>query len=919
MRKYTPMMQQYLEIKEMHQDAILFFRMGDFYEMFFEDALKASKILNITLTGRDAGQEERVPMCGVPYHSASGYISKLINEGLKVAICEQVSDPAKSTGLVEREVIRVITPGTLIETSMLDADSNNYIAAVAPHGTALGLAYADVSTGTFRLTEFSIMGDAVFDELVRLSPVELVTSESFKNHPLWEKIIKGFPNAVINTVTPYQGSYKAAKQVLLDHFGVITLDCFDCQQLKAGTTAAGILLGYVKQLQKASLAQFTSLQSYKAEGYMVIDSITRKHLELVKESRSQKNTLYQVLNFTRTAMGNRLLKEMVQQPLMDPQEIGMRLDAVEELKEKALLRRNLSDELRLVNDLERLASRTAFGQANTRDLLQLKSSLQQIPELREIISTVECSRLSGLRDALDPLEDVVDLIEGSIDPEGSSTLTEGNIIKEGFNPEVDRLRDFLANSKQWLIDLEQRERQRTGIKSLKVKYNKVFGYFLEVTKSNLENVPEDYVRKQTLVNSERFITDELKKFEGHALGAEEKLCQLEYDLFCEIRQTVAQYTEAIQRNATAVSQLDVLQSLAEAAAKYNYSRPGFNDAGRLKILDGRHPVVEQSVGEENFVPNDVVMDGAKNRIILLTGPNMSGKSTYLRMTALVVLMAQIGSFVPAREADIGLTDRIFTRIGASDDISTGRSTFMVEMSEVANILHNAGQRSLILLDEVGRGTATYDGLSLAWAIVEHLTLAMKAKTLFATHYHELTALADRYSAVKNYYVAAKEVGETIAFLHKVLPGKSDRSYGIQVARLAGLPREVVKRAEEVLRELERTPKSSGTREDGEFCLFCYNPIHQAAATTDSEAGTDTDCLADRASEVPKPALTSALTAALGKEADMSVRGQDRKILDTDAAEALETIRLLDLQNTTPMEALNLLFELQGKVCKSEEE
>ncbi len=871
MGKYTPMMQQYLDIKEKHQDAILFFRLGDFYEMFFEDALKASKILHITLTGREGGQEEKIPMCGIPYHSANGYIAKLIDAGLKVAICEQVSDPAASAGLVEREVVRVITPGTLIETSLLDAGSNNYIAAIAIYGTAIGLAYADVSTGLFRLTEFSITGDALFEELVRLSPVELVVSEGFKEHVLWKTISEGFFDAVVNTVSSYQGSYKTAKQVLLDHFGVITLDCFGCEQLKAGTTAAGILLGYLKQLQKASLAQFTSLYSYKAEGYMVIDSITRRHLELVRESRSQKNTLFQVLNL---------------------QEIGLRLDAIEELTNKPLLRGSLSEALRLVNDLERLASRTAFGQANTRDLLQLKSSLEQIPELQALTSALECTKLSGLRDALDPLEDVVSLIERAIDPEGSSALTEGNIIKDGFNPEVDSLRDFLANSKEWLIDLEQRERQRTGIKSLKVKYNKVFGYFLEVTKSNLANVPEDYIRKQTLVNSERFITEELKNFEGKALGAEDRLFKLEYDLFCEVRQTVAQYTEALQQNATTISQLDVLQSLAEAAAVNNYSRPTFNNSGRFKILDGRHPVVEQSVGEENFVPNDVIMDDSENRIILLTGPNMSGKSTYLRMTALVVLMAQIGSFVPAGVADISLTDRIFTRIGASDDISTGRSTFMVEMSEVANILHNAGENSLILLDEVGRGTATYDGLSLAWAIVEHLTVKLNAKTLFATHYHELTALADTYPAVKNYYVAAREVGETIAFLHQVLPGKSDRSYGIQVARLAGLPREVVKRAEEVLRQLERTPQSSDSIQ-GQGCLFCNNSV------------------ADKNSLTP-------LTWGEDKE-QVQVTEREGETLEASTAEILEAIRLMDLQHTTPMEALNLLFEFQGKVGKSEED
>jgi len=941
------MMQQYLKIKERHQDAILFFRLGDFYEMFFEDALKASKILNITLTGRDAGQEERVPMCGVPYHSASGYIAKLINEGMKVAICEQVSDPAKSPGLVEREVVRIITPGTVIDTSMLDAGSNNYIAGLASYGNQVGLSYADVSTGTFRLTEFEPSDEAVVDETVRLAPVELVIPEGFIDHPLWEKISARLPGAVVNKVSSYSGSYKPAKQVLLDHFGVVTLDCFDCEELKAGTIAAGILLGYLKQLQKDSLGQFTSLQSYKAEGYMVIDSITRRHLELVKDTGSQKNTLFDVLNHTCTSMGKRLLKEMVQQPLMDLEEIHARLEAVGELKDNVLLRQKLSDSLSRVNDLERLASRVAFGQANTRDLLQLKSSLEQIPSLIFLLSDVKSEKLTGLRNALDALESVTGLIEDAIDPEGASSLTEGNIIKTGYNPEVDRLRTFLSGSRQWLIDLETRERERTGIKSLKVKYNKVFGYFIEVTKSYLESVPEDYIRKQTLVNCERFITAELKEFEGQALGAEDKLYRLEYELFCEIREEVARYTGSVQKNASAVSQLDVLRSLAEAAARNNYVCPRFNHAGRLKIVDGRHPVVEKSVGEEKFVPNDVYMDQEQQRIILLTGPNMSGKSTFLRQTALIVLMAQIGSFVPALEADICLTDRIFTRIGASDDISTGRSTFMVEMSEVANILHNAGERSLILLDEVGRGTATYDGLSLAWAIVEHLTTTLQAKTLFATHYHELTMLADTYSPIQNFCVAAKEVGDSIAFLHKVLPGKSDRSYGIQVAKLAGLPREVVHRAEEILTALESGNKNAplGT------CLFLHDFSEESAMASETVPGTESEsgCLGVSDAETPAEhldgtskgetaaanvqegssgkspatmglgvslngAATSENVAAYGNEAALPEKG----VADLDsveAAEIIENIRSLDLQNTTPLEALNLLFEIQNSLRK----
>jgi DNA mismatch repair protein MutS len=902
--KYTPMFQQYLEIKEQYKDSVLFFRLGDFYEMFFEDAVTASQILNITLTGRDAGKEQRVPMCGVPYHSASSYIAKLINEGLKVAICEQVSDPSKSPGLVEREVIRVITPGTLVEDSILDAGKYNYIASIALYGDLVGLSYADVSTGLFRLAEFGSAEDSVVDEMLRLEPVELVVAESMLQNPLWDKIRARFPNIVINTVPSYSVNYNSCRRVLLEHFGVHTLDCFDCEHLKAGTTAAGMLLGYLKQLQKQSLAQLTSLQSYKAEGYMVIDSITRKHLELVGEKRSKKTTLFDILNFTRTSMGNRLLKEVIQQPLMDHQEIEERLDAVEELKNDTLLREKLADRLAHINDLERLASRVAFGQANTRDMLNLKESLGQIPQLLELSRDFRSKKLVCLRDSLDPVEQVVNLITKAIQEDCPSSLTEGNIIKAGYNEEVDRLRDFLTNSRQWLINMEARERQRTGIKSLKIKYNKVFGYFIEITKSNLENVPDDYIRKQTLVNSERFITEELKNFEHQAFGSEDRLNKLEYELFCKVREEIAGYTAVVQQNASAIAELDVLQSLAAAAVKNNYTRPTFNTCRKIKITEGRHPVVEKSVGEENFVPNDVLLNQDNQRIILLTGPNMSGKSTFLRQVALITLLGQIGSFVPAKKAELSLTDRIFTRIGASDDISTGRSTFMVEMSEVANILYNAGEDSLILLDEVGRGTATYDGLSLAWAIVEYLTTTLQAKTLFATHYHELTALADNYEAVKNYFVAAKEMGDKIAFLHKILPGKSDKSYGIQVAKLAGLPRRVVERAEEILATLETSKGDTNKR---------VLPAEQRESKG-KRYGQGPDLEAEslppqrNCSRGQSPLMEETATAADQRDGEQSLVAS----LEEDI---ISSIRDLELQNTTPLEALNFLYKIQQDLRK----
>lgn len=875
MGKYTPMMEQYLTVKKEYQDAILFFRLGDFYEMFFEDALRASKILQITLTGRDAGQEERVPMCGIPYHSADTYIAKLINEGLKVAICEQVSNPADSPGLVQREVIRIITPGTLIDDSMLDAGSNNYIAALGLFENTVGLAYADVSTGIFKVTEIGrSQKDEILDELQRLGPAELLIPERMLEQPLGCEIENRFPHTVINKVRAFESTYQNTKKVLLDHFGILSLDCFECEQLKAGTIAAGILLGYLNRLQKQTIKNLTRLQTYRMDGFMVIDGVTRKHLELVREKRDKKYTLFDVLNHTRTAMGSRLLKAIIQQPLLDRDEIENRLDAVEELKENTFLRKSLSEKLRAINDLERLAARVAFAQVSTRDLVMLRNSLEEIPPILDIIREVQSTKLVKLRESLNPLEDMVELIASAIKEDGASALTEGNIIRTGYSEEVDDLREVVSHSKQWIIDLEARERQRTGIKSLKVKFNKVFGYFIEVTNTHLVNVPENYIRKQTLVNCERFVTDELKDFETQALGAQDRLNKLEYDLFCQVRDSVSSHTAEILTNAAVISELDVIQSMAEAAAAGNYTRPEFTaPSGRIEILAGRHPVVEKSVGEENFVPNDVFLDQEDQRIILLTGPNMSGKSTYLRQVALIVLMAQVGSFVPAEKARLSLVDRVFTRIGASDDISTGRSTFMVEMSEVANILHNAGTSSLILLDEVGRGTATYDGLSLAWAIVEYLTTELGAKTLFATHYHELATLADTYPAVENFYVAAREVDDKIVFLHKVLPGKCDRSYGIQVAKLAGLPPAVVTRAEVILSQLETAGPGAGLEE-------CCVSNQQLSFDGLSEGEGDRN---------------------------------DGKVLSPEVEEILSEISGLDLSNMTPLKALNFLYETQTRL------
>lgn len=876
MSSYTPMIQQYLEIKSQYPDAILFFRLGDFYEMFFEDAEKASKELEITLTARDGGNDKKVPMCGVPFHAATTYIAKLINKGYNVAICEQVEDPGAAKGIVKREVIRVITPGTVLEENMLDEKQNNFLIAVNKDDFGYGLAVADVSTGYFAVTELrgAKALNQLIDEISRLQPVEcLIPDNLVKNMDLTTEILKQVKLS-LHSYSSVHFSIKNATSTLLRHFATGSLEGFGCLEMSVGISCAGALMAFLAETQKNSLKHINKLIPYTTTSYMLLDPSTRRNLELTRTIRdsSRKGTLLWVLDYTQTAMGGRLLKTWLEQPLTDITAIETRLDTVEELVNNVFMRGDLQKLFTEVYDLERLAGRIAFGSANARDLIALKKSLQVLPKVKEILEKAYSPGLIQLYRQLDILEDVASLIESAIDDNPPITLRDGGIIKKGYNEEIDRLRKASRDGKTWIAELERREKERTGIKSLKVGYNKVFGYYIEVTRANLDAVPDDYIRKQTLANAERFITPDLKEYESLILGAEEKITQLEYELFQAVREKISNSTARIQQAAAIVAQLDVYTAFAEAAIRNNYTKPIINDDGIIKITDGRHPVVEKFMPEGSFVPNDTYLDCSGYRMDIITGPNMAGKSTYMRQVALIVLMAQIGSYVPASEARIGIVDRIFTRVGASDDLATGQSTFMVEMNEVANILNNATAKSLIILDEVGRGTSTFDGLSIAWAVAEYILDPEKigAKTLFATHYHELTELADIYPGVQNHNIAVKEKGDDIIFLRKIIPGGADRSYGIQVARLAGLPGEVLGKAKEILRTLE---------------------VNEDAVKTKRE-----------------------VAAARKKCSDGNNVIQLRMFDEPAAGDAVaKEILSLDLLNLTPLEALNYLYKLQQKL------
>lgn len=877
MSELTPMMQQYVETKKQYQDCILFYRLGDFYEMFFEDALTASRELEITLTGKNCGLEERAPMCGVPYHAVDGYLNRLVQKGYKVAICEQVEDPATAKGLVKREVVRIVTPGTNLDTQALDETKNNYIMCVAYIGDRYGVSVADVTTGEYFVTEIEDSG-MLLDEISHLMPSELICNEAFYMSGMDLDDLKDRLGITVYALDAWYFDDAICRRTLKEHFKTSSMESLGIADYDCGVIGAGALLVYLKETQKTDLTQLSHLTRYVTGKYMVLDSSTRRNLELCETLREKqkKGSLLWVLDRTKTAMGARMLRKQLEQPLLERKAIEKRLDAVEELKNNAICREELREYLAPVYDLERLLSKVTYKSANPRDLIAFYSSLSMLPHIRSILSDLTSPLLAEIRDKMDTLEDLCTLIGQAICEDPPLAMKEGGIIKEGYNEEVDRLRNAKTEGKDWLAKLEEEEREKTGIKNLRIRYNKVFGYYLEVTNSFKNLVPEYYTRKQTLANAERYITPRLKELEDTILGAEDKLYALEYELYCGVRDAVGKEVVRIQNTAAAVAALDMLASLAAVAEKNHYVRPKINEKGTINIKDGRHPVVEQMIPNDMFIANDTYLDDRKHRISIITGPNMAGKSTYMRQTALIVLMAQVGSFVPASSADIGVVDRIFTRVGASDDLASGQSTFMVEMNEVANILRNATRHSLLILDEIGRGTSTFDGLSIAWAVVEHIsnTKLLGAKTLFATHYHELTELEGKIDNVNNYCIAVKEKGDDIVFLRKIVKGGADRSYGIQVAKLAGVPEPVIERAKEIAEELS-----------------------YADITT-------------RVKDIASGGRDAKRKTKKYDEVDLAQMSLFDTVKDDDV---LEEIKNLDVSHLTPIDALNTLYQLQNKL------
>lgn len=800
----TPMMQQYMETKKQYQDCILFYRLGDFYEMFFDDALTASKELEITLTGKACGLEERAPMCGIPYHAVEGYLTKLVSRGYKVAICEQVEDPKLAKGLVKRDVIRIVTPGTNLNVQSLEESKNNFLMCITYTPTRIGISVADVTTGDYYLTEVEDLRK-LNDELMKYEPSEVICNEAFLVSGFDVDDLRGRYRVSVNALEAHVFDDDGCKRVLLRHFKVNSLIGLGIEEFPVGMIAAGALLQYLYETQKTELAHFTHIYPYLTNKYMLLDSSTRRNLELAETLREKqkRGSLLWVLDKTKTAMGGRLLRSMIEQPLIDRAEMEKRLDAIEELNRDSVSRDEIREYLNPIYDLERLLSKVTYKTANPRDFIAFRNSLEMLPAIKKVLKGFEKEELAGIEKDIDGLEDIYQLILNSIEEEPPITIREGGMIRDGFDETIDMLRRAKHDGKQWLAELEEQDRERTGIKNLKIKYNKVFGYYFEVTNSYKDMVPEDYIRKQTLANAERYTTPRLKELEDTILNAEDKLTALEYDMFCKIRESIAMELERIQRTAKAIAKLDVYASLSLVSERNRYVRPKLNEKGVIDIKDGRHPVVEQMISNDLFIANDTFLDNGNHCISIITGPNMAGKSTYMRQTALIVLMAQIGCFVPAKSANIGIVDRIFTRVGASDDLASGQSTFMVEMNEVANILRNATANSLLILDEIGRGTSTFDGLSIAWAVIEHISnrKLLGAKTLFATHYHELTELEGKMNNVNNYCIAVKECGDDIVFLRKIIKGGADKSYGIQVAKLAGVPDMVIDRAKEIVEQL----------------------------------------------------------------------------------------------------------------------
>ena len=880
MAEYSPMMQHYLKTKEEYKDCILFYRLGDFYEMFFDDALVVSKELELTLTGKDCGQAERAPMCGIPFHAAETYLNRLVANGHKVAICEQVEDPKQAKGIVKREVIRIVTPGTNLNTQALDETKNNYLMSIVYLGEKIGVSIADFSTGDYFVTELS-SGSELIDEINKFVPSEIITNEYFSMSGIDLTAVNDKLGITMSTLDSWYFDEDTCIKKLLTHFKVGVLDGLGLKDYTAGTIAAGALLLYLYEMQKGSVDHITSIVPYTTGKYMLIDSSSRRNLELVETMREKqkKGSLLWVLDKTKTAMGARALRSMIEQPLINKEDISEGQAGIEECNNRAIDREEIREYLNPVYDLERIMTKISCKSANPRDLIAFRNSLEMLPHIKKLIGTMESDLFAECFANLDDLADIYSLISSAIVEEPPITIREAGIIKEGFSKEADELRRAKTEGKEWLAQLEAREKEATGIKNLKVKYNKVFGYYLEVTNSFKNLVPADWVRKQTLTNAERYTTDELKKLEDVILGAEDKLCSLEYDLFNEVRDSIAAEVRRIKSTARAIAEIDVYTALSVVAQQYNYVKPAINEKGIIDIKNGRHPVVEKMIRNDMFVANNTYLDNAKNRISIITGPNMAGKSTYMRQTALIVLMAQIGSFVPAQEANIGIVDRIFTRVGASDDLASGQSTFMVEMTEVANILRNATPKSLLILDEIGRGTSTFDGLSIAWAVVEYIanTKLLGAKTLFATHYHELTELEGTLDGVNNYCIAVKENGDDIVFLRKIIKGGADKSYGIQVAKLAGVPDTVIERAKELVADLSDADISLKARDIAQYSK-------KQEKLVDSYKKVD----------------------------DLEVK--QMSLFDTvNNDDIIEDIKALDISNMTPIDALNTLYKLQGRV------
>ena len=877
MAELTPIMQQYKKTKEEYKDCILFYRLGDFYEMFFDDALTASRELEITLTGKNCGLEERAPMCGVPYHAVDGYLTRLVSKGYKVAICEQVEDPKLAKGIVKREVVRIVTPGTNLNTQALDETKNNYIMCIVYLADHYGLSVADVSTGDYFVTELD-SSRKLLDEIAKFAPSEIVCNEPFYMSGTDLEDLKNRLGIAIYSLDSWYFDDAMCTRTLKDHFKVSSLEGLGLSDYNCGMIAAGALLSYLYETQKTSLSHLTGIVSYTTGKYMLLDSSTRRNLELCETLREKqkRGSLLWVLDKTKTAMGARTLRGYIEQPLICKEEIVKRLDAVDELMNNAIAREEIREYLTPVYDLERLISKITYQSANPRDLTAFQNSLEMLPHIKYILEEMTSPLLKQLHDEMDPLEELYDLLKSAIIEEPPLAMKEGGIIREGYSEEVDRLRNAKTEGKTWLAQLEAEEREKTGIKNLKIKYNKVFGYYLEVTNSYKDLVPDYYTRKQTLTNAERYIIPKLKELEDTILGAEDKLYALEYELYCNVRDTIAAEVVRIQKTAKAIAKIDVFASLALVAERNNYVRPKINEKGVIDIKNGRHPVVEKMIPNDMFIDNDTYLDDKKNRISIITGPNMAGKSTYMRQSALIVLMAQIGSFVPAKSANIGIVDRIFTRVGASDDLASGQSTFMVEMTEVANILRNATSKSLLILDEIGRGTSTFDGLSIAWAVVEHISNSklLGAKTLFATHYHELTELEGKIDSVNNYCIAVKEKGDDIVFLRKIVKGGADKSYGIQVAKLAGVPESVITRAKEIVSELSEADITTQVRDI-------------------SVKNTEPKRKTKKYDEV-----------------DLAQMSLFDTVKDDDVLKELQD---LDVSRMTPMDALNTIYRLQNKL------